>query len=117
MYPWQSGSNGAELTPDAPPQPALRPLDARTTPVCQRHINAAIAYNVWQYHQATNDVEFLAFYGAEMIIEIARFWASIAHLRPARDRYEIRGVMGPDEYHDAYPGPSDPGSTTTPTPT
>ncbi len=21
-----------------------------------------------------------------------------------RDRYEIRGVMGPDEYHDAYPG-------------
>jgi alpha,alpha-trehalase len=54
-----------------------------------------------------------------MILEIARFWASIAR-RPTmpRDRYEIRGVMGPDEFHDAYPDAADgPGSTTTPTPT
>ena len=70
----------------------------------QRHINAAIAYNIWEYHQVTDDHEFLYFYGAEMLLEIARFWASIATYNAAIDRYEIKGVMGPDEYHTAYPG-------------
>ena len=45
----------------------------------------------------------MAFQGAEMMIQIARFWASIATFDKARNRYEIRGVMGPDEYHDGYP--------------
>ena len=40
-----------------------------------------------------------------MILEIARFWASAATYDHALDRYEIKGVMGPDEYHDALPGP------------
>ncbi len=108
VYPWQSGSNGAELTPTI----HLNPRSGRWIPDnsrLQRHINAAIAYDIWLYHQATNDVEFLAFYGAEMFIEIARFWASIAVFDPARDRYVIRGVVGPDEYHDAYPGSEGPG--------
>ena len=39
-----------------------------------------------------------------MMLEIARFWASIAHFNPERDRYEIHGVMGPDEFHEKYPG-------------
>jgi trehalose/maltose hydrolase-like predicted phosphorylase len=29
-----------------------------------------------------------------MMLEIARFWASIARFNPERDRYEIHGVMG-----------------------
>ena len=70
----------------------------------QRHINVAIAYNIWQYYQVTEDHEFLYFYGAEMLLEIARFWASIATYNSSIDRYEITGVMGPDEYHTAYPG-------------
>jgi trehalose/maltose hydrolase-like predicted phosphorylase len=70
----------------------------------QRHVNAAIFYNVWQYYQATDDREFLRDYGAELMLEIARFWASIAHYNPQRDRYEIHGVMGPDEFHERYPG-------------
>ena len=69
----------------------------------QRHVNAAIAYNVWQYYEATADREFVSHYGAEMILEIARFWASIATYNDALGRYEIHGVMGPDEYHDGYP--------------
>jgi alpha,alpha-trehalase len=63
-----------------------------------------VAYNVWQYYQATDDHEFLYADGAEMFLEIARFWASIAAYNPDIDRYEIKGVMGPDEYHTAYPG-------------
>ena len=72
-------------------------------------MNAAIAYNIWQYFQATGDLEFLRFYGAEMILEIARFWASIATYNHALDRYEIKGVMGPDEYHEGYPDRDEPG--------
>ena len=58
MYPWQSGSNGDELTPTV----HLNPRSGRWIPDnsrLQRHINAAIAYDVWLYHQATNDIEFL----------------------------------------------------------
>ena len=43
------------------------------------------------------------------MIEIARFWASIAHFNPARERWEIHGVMGPDEFHEKYPGATDGG--------
>lgn len=75
----------------------------------QRHVGSAIAYNVWQYFQVTNDLEFLQSYGAEMILDIARFWSSIATLNDARGRYEIHGVMGPDEFHDSYPNSATPG--------
>jgi alpha,alpha-trehalase len=75
----------------------------------QRHVDAAIAYNVWQYFQATDDVEFLRFFGAEMMLEIARFWATMATYDHVEDRYWIRGVMGPDEYHERYPDNDEPG--------
>jgi alpha,alpha-trehalase len=103
MYPWQSGSNGEELTPEV----HLNPRSGRwlqDNSRLQRHINLEVAYNVWLYLQVTHDIEFLSFYGAEMFVEIARFWASVATHDPASDRYEIRGVVGPDEYHDGYPG-------------
>jgi len=103
MFPWQSGSEGVEETQRV----HLNPLSGRWDPDLshnQRHVNAAIFFNVWNYFQATHDYEFLENYGAEMMLEIARFWASIAHVNPARERYEIHGVMGPDEFHEKYPG-------------
>jgi alpha,alpha-trehalase len=102
MYPWQSGSNGREETQVV----HLNPRSGEWVPDNshrQRHISSAVAYNTWQYYQATADLEFMNFYGAEMILEIARFWASIAEHDEAEDRYVIRNVMGPDEYHDGYP--------------
>ncbi|AIT79179.1 glycoside hydrolase family 65 protein [Novosphingobium pentaromativorans] len=108
MYPWQSGSDGREETQIL----HLNPKSGRWLPDnshLQRHVNAAIAYNVWRYYQATGDREFLSLYGAEMLFEIARFWASIATFNQIRGRYEIRGVMGPDEYHDRYPWSDTPG--------
>jgi alpha,alpha-trehalase len=75
----------------------------------QRHVGSAIAYNVWQYYQVSGDVKFLAEHGAEMMLEIARFWASAATYDARLDRFEIRGVLGPDEYHDRYPGADRPG--------
>ena len=103
MFPWQSGSEGKEETQRV----HLNPLSGRWEPDLsrnQRHVNAAIFYNIWHYFQATQDLAFLRDHGAEMMLEIARFWASIAHFNPDRDRYEIHGVMGPDEFHEKYPG-------------
>jgi trehalose/maltose hydrolase-like predicted phosphorylase len=102
MFPWQSGSEGTEETQRV----HLNPLSGRWEPDLshnQRHVNAAIFYSIWRYFQTTNDLEFLDRYGAEMMLEIARFWASIAHFNPERERYEIHGVMGPDEFHEKYP--------------
>ncbi|WP_137390393.1 HAD-IA family hydrolase [Rhodoligotrophos defluvii] len=108
MFPWQSGSNGREETDVA----YLNPRSGnwiRDDTHLQRHVGAAIAYNVWRYHQATGDSEFLYSYGAELLFEIARFWASIARWNEARSRYDICDVMGPDEFHDRYPGRDVPG--------
>jgi len=108
MYPWQSGSDGREETDEI----HINPRSGRWVPDKthrQRHINAAIAYNVWQYFQATGDRQFLSFYGAEMMLEIARFWASIATYNPQRGRYEIARVVGPDEFHTQYPDADEPG--------
>ena len=103
MYPWQSGSDGREETQVV----HLNPRSGRWEPDRsrnQRHVNAAIFYNLWHYDQATGDSEFLVEHAAEMMLEIARFWSSIAHFDRARGRYEIHGVMGPDEFHERYPG-------------
>ena len=108
MFPWQSGSNGEEATQVQ----NLNPHSGRWMPDnthLQRHVGSAIAYNVWQYFHVTRDLEFLESYGAELILEIARFWSSIARLNDARGRYEIHGVLGLDEFHDAYPGAATPG--------
>jgi len=108
MFPWQSGSDGSEETQVV----HLNPLSGQWDPDLshrQRHVNAAIFYNVWHYHQATGDRDFLRDHGAEIMLEIARFWSSIAHFNPERDRYEIHGVMGPDEFHEKYPGADESG--------
>ncbi|WP_431774127.1 glycoside hydrolase family 65 protein [Streptomyces cucumeris] len=108
MYPWQSGSDGREETQTL----HLNPRSGRWLPDhsrLQHHVGSAVAYNVWQYCQATGDTEFLHAKGAEMLVQIARFWADAAVLDPALGRYRIRGVVGPDEYHDGYPGAEQPG--------
>jgi trehalose/maltose hydrolase-like predicted phosphorylase len=102
MFPWQSGSDGQEETQTV----HLNPKSGKWEPDLshnQRHVSAAIFYNIWRYYEATSDFEFLRDYGAEMMLEIARFWSSIAHFNPARGRYEIHGIMGPDEFHEKYP--------------
>ncbi|MFV9458073.1 trehalose-phosphatase [Rhodococcus sp. NM-2] len=102
MFPWQSGSDGREESQ----QLHLNPRSGRWLPDPswrQHHIGIAIAYNVWHYYQVTGDLEFLSDFGAEMLVEIARFFAGLASYEAPRGRYTIRGVMGPDEFHSGYP--------------
>jgi trehalose/maltose hydrolase-like predicted phosphorylase len=102
MYPWQSGSDGREESQ----QVHLNPLSGRWMPdvsSLQRHVGLAVAFTVWQYVESTGDEDFLAAYGAEILIEVSRFFACIAGRDLTTDRFMIRGVMGPDEFHTGYP--------------
>ncbi|WP_433208872.1 beta-phosphoglucomutase family hydrolase [Nocardia sp. CA-107356] len=102
LFPWQSGSDGREETPD-------RLFNIRDGQWMsdnshrQRHVGLALAYSVWQYFQATADLGFLIDCGAEILVEVARLFANLAVHDPVEDRFDITGVMGPDEYHDGYP--------------
>jgi alpha,alpha-trehalase len=103
MFPWQSGSNGREETQVV----HLNPKSGNWLPDTsqrQRHVNAAICYNIWRYWEASGDDDFIHYYGAELFFSIIRFWSSIATYNETTGRYDIKGVMGPDEFHTAYPG-------------
>ncbi len=98
LYAWESADTGEETTPAQVTGP-----DRRVIPVLcgtqEQHISADVAYAVWEYWQATGDDGFLLAAGAEIILETGRFWASRARLEPD-GRSHIRGVIGPDEYHE-----------------
>lgn len=103
MFPWQTADDGYEETQELhynPQSDDWGPDLSRR----QRHVSIAVFYNVWRYASSANDTQFLAEYGAEMMLQIARFWGSIAYYDKNTDRYHIEGVMGPDEFHEKLPG-------------
>ncbi|MDT0277066.1 glycoside hydrolase family 65 protein [Blastococcus goldschmidtiae] len=61
------------------------------------HINADIADAVVRYYNATLDEHFDRDFGAELLIETARLWASLGHFDDEHG-FRIDGVTGPDEY-------------------
>ncbi len=98
LYAWESADTGAETTPEQVIGPDRQVVDV----LCgkqEQHISADVAYAVWQYWQATGDEGFLLDAGAEILLETGRFWSSRA--QPEADGHcHIRGVIGPDEYHE-----------------
>jgi alpha,alpha-trehalose phosphorylase len=65
----------------------------------QYHINADIAYAIRKYVEVSGDEDFLHRFGAEILVETARFWWDLGFLSDRRDgRFCINGVTGPDEY-------------------
>ncbi|HRZ49520.1 MAG TPA: beta-phosphoglucomutase family hydrolase, partial [Bacteroidales bacterium] len=103
MFPWQSGSTGEEETQLFHFNP-LSGLWGDDHSSLQRHVSLAIAWNIIQYHHYTGDHDFMKQYGLEMLLEICRFWRSKATPNPDTGRYSIHKVMGPDEFHEGYPG-------------
>jgi trehalose-phosphatase len=102
MFPWQSGSDGREESQRL----HLNPRSGRWNPDSSaraHHIGIAVACSAWKFYQVTGDLAYLIDYGAEMLTEIARFWVSRASYDRERERYSIRGVIGPDEFHSGYP--------------
>jgi kojibiose phosphorylase len=98
LYAWESTDTGEETTPPFINVPGLGRV-AVLTGVQEHHLAADIAYAVVQYRLASGDEPFFLDYGAEMLLDIARFWASRATLGDD-GRYHILTVIGPDEYHD-----------------
>ncbi|HSP22357.1 MAG TPA: glycosyl hydrolase family 65 protein [Planococcus sp. (in: firmicutes)] len=102
MYPWEMAW----------------PEDGETTPVwgdidivtgaqskiwsgfIEQHISADIAFAVYQYEKVTGDREFMERCGYEMVFETANFWASRLEWNAEGNRYEIRNIIGPDEYKE-----------------
>ena len=98
LYAWELADTGAEATPEQVIGPDRKVVEV----LCgkqEQHISADVAYAVWQYWRATGDDDFMRDAGAEILFETARFWTSRAV--PEADGYRhIRGVIGPDEYHE-----------------
>jgi maltose phosphorylase len=64
------------------------------------HRNGAIAFAIYNYVRYTGDVAYLAEYGLEVLIGIARFWAQRVNWSEARQQYVMLGVTGPNEYEN-----------------
>ncbi len=108
MFPWQSSSTGEEETQVL----HLNPMSGKWGPDysrIQRHVSFAIAYNVWQYWRHTQDIDFLVNYGAEIMLSIAQFGASLSKYSQKDRRYHTEGIMGPDEFHEKIPNATESG--------
>jgi len=101
MYVWESADTGDEVTPNwVPHAHDPKTLVRIWCGDLELHINTDVAYATWQYWQATRDDEWMCRCGAEMILDTAVFWGSRVEWNVDRERYEIRDVIGPDEYHE-----------------
>lgn len=64
------------------------------------HRNGAIAYGIYDYINFSGDKSYLAEYGLEVLIGIARFWAQRVNWSAAKNQYVMLGVTGPNEYEN-----------------
>lgn len=64
------------------------------------HRNGAIAYAIYNYIQHTGDQQYLLEGGFEVLLGIARFWKQRVHWSSNKQRYEMHGVTGPNEYEN-----------------
>jgi maltose phosphorylase len=64
------------------------------------HRNGAIAFAIYNYIRYTGDQSYLAAYGLEVLIGIARFWKQRVNWSAEKNSYVILGVTGPNEYEN-----------------
>jgi len=87
-YPWEAAKTGKE---ECTPWLIL--------PDNEIHVSADIVYAIRLYHENSNDKQFLVDFGAEIIIDIARFFAYRCEWVKENERYELLEVGCPDQYH------------------
>ena len=98
MYAWESADTGIETTPTQVVLPTGETAKVLSG-IEEDHISADIPFAIWQYWRATGDEDFFLNFGAEVIFECARFWAS--RVTEGKDQtFHILRVVGPDEYHE-----------------
>jgi Glycosyl hydrolase family 65 central catalytic domain len=97
-FPWESAWSGQDVTPGS-----ARDSDGEVVPILtgelEEHIVSDVAWAAACYIDWTGDQVFTAGPGRELLVQSARWWASRIEL-DEHERGHIRGVIGPDEYHD-----------------
>ncbi|SHF72681.1 glycoside hydrolase family 65 protein [Pedobacter caeni] len=64
------------------------------------HRNGAIAFAIFNYIRYTGDESYLAKYGLEVLIGIARFWKQRVNWSADKNKFVMLGVTGPNEYEN-----------------
>lgn len=108
-----NGYEGAQY-----PWEAANPFDGEVTPVwgaadivtgqstkiwsgfIEQHITSDVAFGIKQYIDVTGDEAFEVEKAYEILIDTAKFWVSRLDYIQETDSYEIRDVIGPDEYKE-----------------
>jgi trehalose/maltose hydrolase-like predicted phosphorylase len=97
-FAWESAASGGDVTPRIARDRGGREV-AIYTGQREEHIVADVAWAAACYIDWTGDERFRAGPGRRLIVETARYWASRIE-RDGDGSAHIRGVIGPDEYHE-----------------
>lgn len=97
-FPWESADEGKEETPEWA-KDINGSIIKILTHKFEHHITSDISYALYKYYIATDDENFMRDYGYEVMFETARFWASRSVWNKKTKKFEINGVIGPDEFH------------------
>lgn len=101
FYAWESQEGGFDACSDYNVTDVFTGRPMRTYfKDKQIHISAAIVYGLVKYLERTGDKELLYAGGAKVILECAKFYDSMLLCRAHTKQYELRDVIGPDEYHE-----------------
>ncbi|XP_053417989.1 protein-glucosylgalactosylhydroxylysine glucosidase isoform X4 [Nycticebus coucang] len=87
-FAWESAGSGLEVCPED------------IYGVQEIHINGAVVLAFELYYHATQDLRlFREAGGWDVVSAVAEFWCSRVEWNPKEEKYHLRGVMPPDEYH------------------
>lgn len=88
-FPWESAFTGIDVT--QPGYPEIVKF--------QQHITADIGYALRQHFFATHHFQWFQAIGCDLAYGTGEFWASRVKWNATTHRYDINGIMGPDEDH------------------
>ncbi|XP_053781391.1 protein-glucosylgalactosylhydroxylysine glucosidase isoform X2 [Desmodus rotundus] len=87
-FAWESAGSGLEVCPE----------DVYGTQ--EVHVNGAVVLAFQLYRHCTQDLQlFQEAGGWDVVSAVAEFWCSRVEWSPAEEKYHLKGVMPPDEYH------------------
>jgi trehalose/maltose hydrolase-like predicted phosphorylase len=88
-YPWESGTTGAEVSPDTCPP---------TNPRChwnRYYVTAGVSYAIRLYYSMTRDRDYMMntiYAGCDVSREAAKFLAEQATYNSSSGRYDMNGI-------------------------
>ena len=101
FYAWESQEGGFDACSDYNVTDVFTGRPMRTFfRDKQIHISSAIVHGIMRYVQVTGDSSLLEEGGAETILECASFYYGLLLKQVNKSAYELRDVIGPDEYHE-----------------